>query len=124
MSQVASWRPKFPDPQPSHWLAVVATGADQATIVSDVGLDESQREWLARWLQAHNPREPEAEASYIYIGLGPNWSSHTADGMAAPDSVTGVGWGIGFGEPEGASRSTVEEILRLSLDALKLGPGA
>jgi hypothetical protein len=103
---------------------VVTTGPEEATIVSDVRLDDVQREWLARWLQAHKPREPDVEASHFYVGLAPNWSSHSPDGVAAPDAVTGLGCGIGFGEPDGASPSTIEEILRLGREALRRGTGS
>jgi hypothetical protein len=118
MSQVDSWQPTFPDPQPAHWLCVAAAGPDEVRILSDLALDDAQREWLARWLETHNPREPDAEASYVYVGLAPDWSSRSPDGVAAPDAVTGLGWGIGFGEPGGAVPSTVAKIIRLAGETL------
>lgn len=118
MSQVGSWRPTFPDPQPDHWLCVVAAGSDQVEILSDVTLDHRQREWLRRWLERHDPREPDAEASYVYLGLAHDWSTGNPDGVVATRAITGFGWGIAFGEPEGATPSTVGEILRRGAETL------
>lgn len=119
MSRADSWQPKFPDPQPAHWVCVVALRSDKAKIVSDLTLDAEQRDWLARWLETHKPREPDAEASYVYLGLSPAWSNRAPDGVVAPDGLVGLGWGIEVGEPAGARPSTVAEIIRAGVETLR-----
>jgi hypothetical protein len=118
MCPTDSWRPTFPDPEPAHWICAVAAHAGEARILSDLTLDDGRRAWAARWLELHAPREPEAEASYVYVGLAPDWTARSPDGRATAEGVTGLGWGIGFGEPPGAGRSTVAELIRAARAAL------
>lgn len=111
MSPVDSWQPTFPDPQPAHWICVASAGPGEVRVLSDVTLNREQRAWIARWLENHEPRDPDSEASYIYMGLAPDWSGQSPDGVPRPEGVTGLGWGLDFGEPPGARASTVAEII-------------
>lgn len=109
MSRVASWQPTFPDPSPRHWVCFTAL-AEGVDIVSDEPLKPDERAWLRRWLESHEPREADVEASYVYLGLATAWAAGAADGKVSPESVIGVGSGSDFGEPPGATLSTVGEI--------------
>jgi hypothetical protein len=108
-SPVDSWQPKFPEPQPRHWVCFTAL-PDEVSILSDRPLGSDEREWLRRWLEAHIPREADAEASYVYLGMATDWVSAPPNGRVSPDAVIGVGSGSDFGEPPGAVASTVGRI--------------
>lgn len=114
------WRPVFPDPGPAHWIAFVAIN-DGLLLLSDAELDSRGRAWLSRWLSAHLPREPDVEASYVYLGLGSEWSKFSPDGLVSSSGVTGIGSGVGFGEPPGASPSRVSAIVRQAIVELLEG---
>lgn len=117
---VDEWRPVFPDPAPPHWIAFVATG-DGLLILTDVQLNPRLRAWLGKWLSAHSPHEPDAEASYVYLGLGSELGQNAPDGVKSPGGVTGVGFGIEVGEPPGASPSRVRAIVRQAIVELLEG---
>lgn len=87
-------------------------------LLCDAERDSHRRVWLAKWLAAHSPREPGAEASYIYLGLVSDWSMVDPDGMGSSGGVTGFGSGIGFREPPGASPALVSEIVRRAIAEL------
>jgi hypothetical protein len=118
MSRVASWRPTFPEPAPAHWVCFVGTG-DSVRVASDTPLGSVEREWLGQWLSAHQPREAEVEASYVYLGLARDWRSQKPDGQESDDAVVGVGSGIGFGEPPDASESTIGDLWQMSIVELQ-----
>jgi hypothetical protein len=121
MSQAGSWRPTFPDPQPAHWICLASAGSGEVRVLSDLSLNREQRDWIARWLDNHDPREPDSDASYIYLGLAREWLRQSPDGTARPEGVTGLGWGLDFDEPPGARPSTVAEIIRSAQAGLTRG---
>jgi hypothetical protein len=118
MSPAGSWRPTFPGPSPRHWVCFAAVPS-AVSMWSDIPLRPVQRTWLVRWLEAHSPREAEVEASYVYLGLAPDWWTHQPDGRVSPSAVIGVGAGSDFGEPPGAVDSTVGEIWAGAIEVLK-----
>ncbi len=111
------WSPVFPTPEPLHWVAFVDTGS-RVALRSDIDLDAPARRWLASWLAKHEAREPDLDASYIYVGLGHEWAVSDPDGRTTDHGVTGVGSGLGFGEPAGAVTSRVSSILERAIVAL------
>jgi hypothetical protein len=121
MSPAGNWQPTFPEPRPAHWICVASAGSREARVLSDLTLNDQQRAWIARWLESHNPREPDAETSYIYLGLAPASTGQSPDGMPHPEAVTGLGWGLDFGEPPDARPSTVAEIIRSARASLTRG---
>jgi hypothetical protein len=120
--QEAKWRPVFPDPGPARWVAFAST-EDGLLLLSDDEIDSRRQAWLAKWLAAHSVREPDEEASYIYLGLDSDWSRVAPDGTARSGGVVGFGSGVGFGEPPGASPSRVSEIVRHAIAELLDGSG-
>ena len=115
------WKPVFPEPRPRHWVAFAHTHSGIASL-SDLQIDEPDREWLATWLSRHRTREPDEEASYIFLGLGPDWRRLTPDGAVSTQGVTGLGSGMGFGEPADAEPSNVDAIVRLAYAYLTSRP--
>lgn len=112
-----SWTPTFPPPGPAHWVAF-AHRPDGCEVLSDRPLLGQERLELADWLARYAPREPEAEASYIYIGMAEAWSPLAPDGQTSKGGVTGVGSGVGMGEPGRAVASTVAQLCSLAVEAL------
>lgn len=116
-SPADSWAPTFPDPGPAHWVAF-AGRAGGCVVLSDQVLGPSERSQLAEWLTRHQPREPDAEASYVYLGLASGCWPLLPDGLTSPGGVTGVGSGVGLGEPEAATASTVASLVASAVIAL------
>lgn len=117
---MASWRPRFPEPAPPHWVCFTARGAaGPVAVASDARLSRDERIWLARWLRAHAPAAPGDEESYVYLGLAAGWSARAPDGRVCADAVTGVGSGTEVDEPPGAVPSTVAVIWRGAIEALE-----
>ena len=117
-SPAGSWKPAFPDPSPAHWVALISRPG-RCEVVADHPLSRDESGQLARWLSRHAPREPDAQASYVYLGLAPGWLPLAPDGQTSAGGVTGVGSGIGFGEPDGADASTVARICDLAIKVLE-----
>lgn len=111
------WSPVFPDPQPAHWVGLVAT-IERVAVLSDVDLEDRHRKWLAEWLSRHDVSTPSLGASYVYLGLAECWFRTPPDGIVSPMGVRGVGSGEVFGEPPGAIPSSVGDIVRLAIEAL------
>ncbi len=119
-SPVDEWHPVFPEPAPAHWVALVEEREGVAAY-SDLELSAEECNWLAVWLSRYRIPEPEAEASYVYLGLAAGWSSGAADGHVSARAVTGVGSGEGFGAPPQARTSTVAGILCAAAQRLSRG---
>lgn len=116
--QEAEWSPTFPEPRPPHWVALVA-GPTGIGLLSDCPISRHERVWLREWLATFLAVRPdELEASYVYLGLAHDWSSHPADGKRSSAGVTGVGSGIDLGAPPGSVPSTTVKIIHAGLDAL------
>lgn len=119
-SPVDSWAPTFPVPDPAHWVAFVSrTG--RCEVLSDQPLGREECTQLARWLDRYSPREQDTQASYVYLGLAYDWPPLVPDGRTSQGGVSGVGSGIGLGEPEGAVASTLVRVLASAIDALDPG---
>lgn len=121
-SPVDSWAPTFPDPDPAHWVAFAAR-AYGCVVLADQALGLEERTQLATWIARHQPREPDAEASYIYLGLASGCWPLLPDGRTSQGGVTGVGSGVGLGEPKGATQSTVADLLAAAVRALNADNG-
>ena len=116
---VVDWRPVFPDSEPPAWVAFVARADDSVGILSNAELPAASRRWLAEWLWHYAPRQPDLPASYVYLALGDAQPSGVPDGKTTANGVRGTGSGASFGEPPGASASTVAEILRRAISGLE-----
>ena len=116
-SRADSWAPTFPDPEPAHWVAF-AGRVGGCVVLSDQALGPLECTQLAEWLTRHQPREPDAEASYVYLGLASGCWPLLPDGRTSPGGVTGVGSGVGLGEPEAATASTVANLVATAVIAL------
>lgn len=121
--QVDSWEPTFPDPRPANWVAFVCR-AGQCDVLSNRPLSPAQCTQLAGWLDRYPPREPADQASYVYLGLANRWLPLLPDGQTSQRGVTGVGSGIGLGEPEGAVASTVAQVLAAAVKQLHPSNGS
>lgn len=121
-SPADSWAPTFPDPGPAHWVAFAGRAVGCA-VLSDQVLGPSEGAQLAAWLTRYQPREPAAEASYVYLGLASGCWPLIPDGRTSPTGVTGIGSGVGLGEPEAATASTVADIVASAVIALNAGEG-
>lgn len=109
------WKPVFPEPAPEHWLALVFYADETTGVLSDLTLSASDRAWLSTWLSSHSPRDPEGEASYVFLGIGsPDFVSQPADGMKNPKAITGTGSGMEVAEPPGATASTIGRIYQVA----------
>ncbi len=106
------WEPVFAGPSPRYWIVFARTAAGVSQF-SNVVLSADDKKWLASWLSEH-PREPDEEASYIYLGLNPGWRRGDPDGTVQADAVTGLGSGMYFAEPPGSVPSTIMEIIVLA----------
>lgn len=115
--RAGKWTPTFPHPEPAHWTVFVATESG-CTVLSDQPLSNRERQDLGHWLTNYSPREPSAEASYVYLGMSESWSPLAPNGQTSELGVTGVGSGIGMGEPGGATASTVADICSMAREAL------
>jgi hypothetical protein len=117
-SQADSWRPVFPEPAPLHWVAIVGRSGSSVEVLSDAKLGPEGVDWLARWLGAHRHSAPEAEASYVYLGLAEGYWRAPSDGLRSSEGAIGIGSGIGFGEPHAARGSTIGELISRGKAAL------
>jgi len=106
----SGWLPTFPAPEPPHWVAFFWREGS-VNLISDLVLNPEQLEWLAVWIERYEFKD-DTEASYVYFGLAEGFTLTPPSGLKSMSGVTGVGTGLEFFEPPGASRSSKSAILR------------
>lgn len=121
LSPEGEWEPVFAGPSPQAWVAFART-AEGVSRFSNVDLNADENKWLASWLSEQR-REPDEEASYVYVGLNLGRRVEGSDGKAPISAASGLGTGMYFAEPPGSVPSTTMEIIRLARELLEQREG-